>query len=106
METPYQSPLGKLSAQIAFASFALGTLLLVVGIILEDSDKIIDIGLVYMSLTAVFSALLAFVLVIGGILSGQYRYYGGKILVVLANYPISIVYAYLFAYFHRLFHQS
>jgi hypothetical protein len=92
----YATVTGKLSTQIAIASFALGTLVFLLNQLLPREDIIFVIGIFYV-LTAMFvNGVVVLNLIHHFIFFQNHReYFGVKILIVLANIPIAALFFYL-----------
>ena len=100
METKtYQSGMGKFSTQVAVASFAFGTLLLLLGMLFPKSDNILMTGVIYVVVAWTFNIMVMFGLAFCCIkVWAQRDYYGKKMLIVLANIPIAYLYFMIIIY--------
>jgi hypothetical protein len=88
----YQNATGIFSTQLAIGSFAIGTLLLILQVLLHN-ETLIEIGLYYVIIA--FIANLIMLLYLSFLLFTQLNhqeYYIIKILILLANIPIAFVY--------------
>lgn len=89
----YQLASGKLSTQVALVSFGIGTLLFITHLLLPHWDGIIFTGLVYIALAFFINSLVLFYLLYCYIVFTAFReFYAIKILIVLGNIPIAMLY--------------
>lgn len=91
----YQSKSGVFSTQLAIASFAIGTLLLLLGKYFPNEYSLVA-GALYVVGAFVVNAAVLLVLVYFFLAEPENReYYAIKILILLANIPIAVLYFYL-----------
>lgn len=91
------------TAKIAFWSFSIGTLFLLISYIFPNNENIIIGGIIYILIAFIFNALVALVLLIYFIISPNERaYYGFQLVIILINIPIAILYVFTFFYFKKI----
>ena len=89
----YQSEIGDLSIDVAKGSFAVGTLLLLVGLVLPGNMAILTIGFFYVLIAGIINILTLIALLACCLAVWDYRkYYTIRMLILLANLPIAIFY--------------
>jgi|SRR6218665_661380 len=87
---------GNFSTQTALFSFGIGTLILVTHLLFPKANRIIYCGLVYVVLAAIINILVLLVLLYHFIVTPNYReYFAIKILILLANIPIAVLYFFI-----------
>jgi hypothetical protein len=92
----YATVTGKLSTQIAIASFALGTLVFLLHQLFPREDIIFVIGIFYVLIALFVNGVVVLNLIHHFIFFQNHReYFGVKILIVLANIPIAALFFYL-----------
>lgn len=88
-----QSLKGEFSTILAIISFAIGTVLLVIHKLFPDNFEILFIGLLYVLFAILVNGIMFFNLAYHFIISPKQReYIAIKILILLANIPIIILY--------------
>ncbi len=84
---------GKFSTELAIISFSIGTFLLVLQKMAPDNFNILFIGLLYVLFAILVNGIMFFNLVYHFIILPKHReYIAIKILILLANIPITILY--------------
>jgi hypothetical protein len=84
---------GKFSTELAIISFAIGTFLLVIQKLAPDNFNILFIGLLYILFAILVNGIMFFNLAYHFIILPRHReYIAIKILILLANIPITILY--------------
>lgn len=92
----YASVTGKLSTQIAIASFGMGTLLFILNQLFRSIDFIYVIGIFYVMIALFVNGIVLLNLIHHFIFFRNHReYFAIKILIVLANFPIAAGYFYI-----------
>jgi hypothetical protein len=92
----YQSEAGLFSTLLALGSFALGTLLLLLRLLLPANDGIVQAGFYYVLIVAVAHVLaLLFLLYYCCVKTDHRSYYGRKIFLLLCNIPVAGLYTYI-----------
>lgn len=91
-KTQYQNATGNFSTQLAIGSFIIGTFLLLLHLLFPKGDLLL-IGLIYVAI-ALFtnSIMLINLFYLYLIHKNHQQYYTIKILLLLANIPIAVVY--------------
>ena len=88
----YQNATGIFSTQLAIASFLLGTLLLILYLIIP-SGRLLEIGLIYVIIAFLLNlVMLIYLIILCFTQKNHQEYFTIKILILLANIPISLVY--------------
>lgn len=88
----YQNASGIFSSQLAIGSFLIGTLLLILHLLFPNGI-IIEIGLIYISLAFLMNLIILINLIILCFTQKNHQeYFTIKILILLANIPITFVY--------------
>jgi hypothetical protein len=88
----YQNATGIFSTQLAIGSFIIGTLLLVLQLTFPRIDLILT-GIIYIGIAFVLNAIVLVNLVLLWFTQKNHQeYYTIKILILLANIPIALVY--------------
>lgn len=84
---------GKFSTQLAITSFAIGTILLILHKLAPQNFNILSIGLLYVLFAILVNGIMLFNLIYHFIILPKHReYIAIKILILLANIPITILY--------------
>lgn len=97
----YQSEIGTFSTQLAKGSFLIGTLLLLLGLGLSGNMTVLAIGFFFVAVTGFINLLTLLALVACCIAVWHRRdYYGIKMLILLANLPIAVLYFFLVISIH------
>ncbi len=92
----YVSVTGKLSTQIAIASFLIGTLLFVLHQLFPEANEVYIIGFFYVLTALLVNGIVVLNLIHHFIFYHKHRdYFGVKILIVLANIPVAALLFYL-----------
>lgn len=92
----YATVTGKLSTQIAIASFGFGTLVFLLNQFFPQEDIIFFIGFIYVLIALFVNGVVVLNLIHHFIFFQNHReYFGVKILLVLANIPIAALFFYL-----------
>ena len=103
-EIHYQSKSGILSTQIAITSFVIGTVIMLLGNLYPPKYFIIVIGLFYVAIALLVNAAMLLLLVYFFLKEEEHReYFAIKILILLANIPIAILYFCIVFNFNPLF---
>jgi hypothetical protein len=88
----YQNATGIFSTQLAIGSFLIGTLLLILQLLFPNGI-LLEIGLIYVSLAFLMNLIVLINLIILCFTQKNHQeYYTIKILILLANIPIALVY--------------
>jgi hypothetical protein len=99
----YESFIGKLSTQVAIASFAVGTLLLLLGVLFRANGLILVTGYIYLVTAFLGNGLMLFILLVFCLKNWDKReYYAIKMLILLANVPIAFLYFFVLIYSYGL----
>lgn len=92
----YATVTGKLSTQIAIASFGFGTILFLLNQLFPEVDEIYFIAFLYVLIALFINGVVVLNLIHHFIFFQNHReYFGVKILIVLANIPIAALFFYL-----------
>ena len=88
----YKNATGILSTQLAIGSFLIGTLLLIVELLIP-SGRLLEIGLIYVLIAfSVNLIMFAYLIYLCFTQKNHQEYYTIKILILLANIPITFLY--------------
>ena len=89
----HETFIGKLSTQVAIASFVIGTVLLILGITFRENEPIVLIGYLFVILAFFLNVFMLGCLVICWAMNWRnYKYYIVKTLILVANIPIAFLY--------------
>jgi hypothetical protein len=92
-EEPFE---GRTSSELAFGCFSIGTLFFILYLTLLDNSDVLIIGFVFIVLAIPLNVImLVHLLYHFYILPKQRKYIGIKILILLSNIPIALMYLYL-----------
>jgi hypothetical protein len=92
----YQSEAGLFATLLGLGSFALGTLLLLLRLLLPANDRIVKAGFYYVVFVAAAHAFALLLLLYCCIVRAEHRdYYGRKIFLLLCNIPVAGLYTYI-----------
>lgn len=92
----YLRKAGEFSTHLAIASFGIGTFLLLFYIIFPRLEALLFVGLAYVAIAFFLNAIVFFHLLYYFITQRNYReYFAVKMLILLANIPISALYVYI-----------
>lgn len=107
MNKNYESVTSNLSTLIALVSFGIGTLLFISNKLFPENVEIIVISLFFILIATFINLIVLFGLLRNYLFFKYYReYFAIKILIVLANIPIALLYLFLFSnglFFHTNF---
>lgn len=93
----YQSDAGIVATLLTYASFALGTVMLILCLLLPYNDGIVIAGCHYVLLAFVINAFtLSYLLYCLAARSEYRKYYAQKIFLLLCNIPVAGLYIYVF----------
>ncbi|MEC4004815.1 hypothetical protein OX283_009125 [Flavobacterium sp. SUN052] len=88
----YQNATGIFSTQLAIGSFLVGTLLLILELLFPNG-QLLEFGLIYVIIAILFNLMvLIYLIYLCFTQKNHQEYYTIKILILLANIPIAIVY--------------
>lgn len=95
-EIHYQTQSGILSTQIAIASFLIGTLIMLLSQVFPNEDGIVFLGLFFVVFAFLINAAMLVLLIYFLLTESEHReYFAVKILILLANIPVVILYLYM-----------
>jgi len=95
------------SSEIAFVSFAIGTVLMAIRMEFDCKQDFMVLGFFYVVFAAFINGMVLFHLCILFVFRKKYRaYYFCKMLIVLANIPIAAIYCYIVFSKKNLFNDT